>query len=115
MKISILEDNNLLRDSLVFVLKENGLEVEEYYNPNHFLKALDDGSIPDILISDIHMHEMSGLDILGILKIIHPNIKVIIMTGNTSESLRESANFLGAKTFLLKPFEIEQLLSAIHH
>ncbi len=115
MKISILEDNDSLRNTLVFILKKNGFHIEEFYNPNHLLKAFDNGKIPDILISDINMHEISGLEILGIIKSKYPNVEVIIMTGNTSDSLREKAHLLGAKTFLLKPFGIKQLLTAIHH
>lgn len=95
------------------ILKSHGFYTEEYDDPDQFLKSIDSHAIPDLLISDIHLTEISGLDVLRIVKEKHPQTQVVIMTGNSSQSLKDKARLLGAKAFLEKPFETSQLLETI--
>jgi DNA-binding NtrC family response regulator len=114
MKVAILENNDSLRVAIGLILKNHGFYTEEYFNPYELLKSIECHAIPDILISDIHLSDISGLDVLRMVKIKHPKIQVIIMTGSNSILLKDKAFSLGAKGFLEKPFDVSQLLEVIN-
>jgi len=72
----------------------------------------------DLVISDIRMPEISGLELLSEIKDSYPNTKVIIMTAYGSSEIQEEANERGCLKYIEKPFEINELRqlinSAIH-
>ncbi|MFC2088701.1 response regulator, partial [Calditrichota bacterium] len=72
----------------------------------------------DLVISDIRMPEISGLDLLVKIKNSYPNTKVIIMTAYGSSEIQEEANQYGCLKYIEKPFEINELrqliINAIH-
>jgi CheY-like chemotaxis protein len=59
-------------------------------------------STPDIVISDLRMPEMDGLELIGKLKQSHPHLPAIILTGNGSESLAVEALAAGAASYVSK-------------
>lgn len=68
----------------------------------------------DIVLTDINMKPMDGLDLLEKLKAINPNIIVVMMSGyatieNATRSLK-----LGAFDFITKPFKVDELIAAIN-
>ncbi len=69
--------------------------------------------IPDILICDINMPNMNGLELIEILKISHPDIQCILLTVNDSFCCAQQALNLGVKHYLLKPIEPDQLKKLI--
>jgi len=68
---------------------------------------------PDLIILDLKMPEMSGLDVLRSLREKQANIPVILMTAYGSEDDIVAAFRLGAKDYISKPFRIEEMLAAI--
>jgi len=110
--ILIIDDDPNLRKTLADILKvkgyatlaaKDGAEGLAYLQANTVALALIDLGLPDI----------SGLDILSAIKANHPSTAVIILTGNaTVESAIEATN-RGAFSYLLKPYEIEQLMLQI--
>lgn len=79
---------------------ENGLEALHLFDENDF----------DLVISDIMMPGMSGMDLLQQLREKNPNVAVIMITGNPTTDLTVSAIKQGAVDFLTKPFDIDDLL-----
>lgn len=109
----IVEDHNYFRETLCASLKEQGFPIiYEAINGKKALEQLNDVQ-PDIVIMDIRMPVMSGLEALRIIKQHYPNIKVIILTENNSKVyISESIN-IGADAFLKKNCDIEVLVSVI--
>ena len=68
---------------------------------------------PQVVILDIMMPDMSGMDVLKKIRAFDESIKVIVITILTDISFREGANKLGAYKFFLKPFDIEILIKIV--
>ena len=108
MKIAVVEDDINMRKSLVLALKSEGYEVVEFRNAVDALKKLDDSV--DLIITDITMPKMDGIEFV---KELNGKYEVIMITGNATLNRAIECIRLGVKDFLTKPFEIEDLLSAI--
>lgn len=114
-RILIVEDDSFFRETICDVLKDRYKVVEA----PHGKSACEQLSIQefDLVISDIQMPMMSGLDLLEWSKKNKPNVPFIIMTGFSTLLETQSAHDLGAKGFISKPFKIadleEQILSIL--
>jgi len=69
--------------------------------------------LPDLVITDVHMPGLQGLDLVRRLRQDRPTLPVILMTSEGSEQLAIEALRAGAADYLAKPFEAEQLLAAV--
>ncbi len=72
-----------------------------------------DGDQPDVMVLDLKMPGINGIEVLKQTKKSNPNIEVIILTGHGSEADRETCMNLGAFAYLQKPADIEKLSSTI--
>ena len=115
IKILIVDDNTVLLEMLNEALVEKGFDV----------LCCNDGEVaqqkfsefkPDIVLTDIVMPGIDGIELLLGLRKIHPNIKIIAMSGGNrghAETYLHMAEKLGANVVLVKPFEISELLEQI--
>lgn len=71
------------------------------------------GEEPDVLVLDLKMPGIHGLEVLRWLKEFHPTVQVIILTGHGTEKDEEKAKELGAFDYLKKPVETDSLLGKI--
>ena len=109
----IVDDSNSMRTVVKKIVSLTGLEVSQILEADNGRKALDvlSGSWVDVVILDINMPEMNGLELLkrmsedDVLK----NIPVVMMTTEASEAHMKTAFELGAKGFIRKPFVPEEL------
>jgi signal transduction histidine kinase len=110
--ILIIEDDPGLRKTLADILKFKGYEILAARDGAEGL-ALMQTSTVDLALIDLGLPDISGLDVLSLIKSNHPDIAVIILTGNaTLESAIEATN-RGAFSYIEKPYEIEQLMLQI--
>lgn len=113
--ILIIEDEEPIRVLLRTVLEAAGHEVREASNGRIGLALYRDRP-PDLVITDIRMPEMSGLDMILELTREFLNAKVIAISGEQGEdNLLGVAKLLGARQTLHKPFSMEQLLNAVRY
>jgi DNA-binding NtrC family response regulator len=75
--------------------------------------AMVEEDLPDVMVLDLKMPGMGGLEVLERMKQTHPEIPVIILTGHGSAREEEEARRLGAFDYLEKPIDINDLLDAI--
>lgn len=114
-KILLVDDNVQLLNMLNDVLVEHGYDVMSAEDGEQGLNLYKD-FLPDIVITDIVMPEVDGIEFLLGLRKINPNVRVIAMSGGNSghaESYLRIAEKLGADIILNKPFEISELLKEI--
>ncbi|MFN3693753.1 MAG: sigma-54-dependent transcriptional regulator [Ignavibacterium sp.] len=113
LNICIVEDEEILRVSLKDDLLDAGYIVNDFENP---LKALEHFKKKncDIVISDIRLPQMNGLDLLSKIKSINPNTFVIMMTAFGSVETAVEAMKKGAYDYITKPFDKEELLLIIN-
>jgi two-component system response regulator PilR (NtrC family) len=107
-RILVVDDERSMRELLAIVLKREGYEVFLAENGRSAVAAL--GREPfDLLISDIKMPDMSGVDVLRSAKQIDPDILGIMITAFASTETAVEAMRLGACDYLSKPFDIDLL------
>ena len=68
---------------------------------------------PDVIILDLDMPDMSGLDVLSQVKVIDPSIEVILLTGHGSFEAGITGMELGAFDYIVKPVDLSQLMAKI--
>ncbi|MGB9665618.1 MAG: sigma-54-dependent transcriptional regulator [Ignavibacteria bacterium] len=109
LNICIVEDEEILRVSLKDDLLDAGYSVTDFENP---IKALEHFKKKncDVIISDIRLPEMNGLELLSKIKSINPNVFVIMMTAFGSVETAVEAMKKGAYDYITKPFDKEELL-----
>jgi two-component system response regulator FixJ len=110
--LHIVDDEELVRNSLVAVLQNAKYDVFAYSSGVEFLKALP-GLNPGCVILDVRMPQMSGLDVLEILKQNHPEAPVVMMSGVADVSMAVRAMQSGASDFVEKPFQAKDVLDTI--
>ncbi|NOR88333.1 MAG: response regulator, partial [Bacteroidales bacterium] len=112
MKIYVVDDERIIRVSLADELRDAGYEVFEFANAISALSQIKT-IIPDIVITDMKMPEMNGIDFLKKIKGFKPNIYVILMTAYSTVSTAVEAMKLGAYDYISKPFDNEEMLLTI--
>ena len=113
--VLIVDDNNAIQEYLTTVLKSEGYVVSSASDGEEALKYLQENPKPDLILLDIIMPGLSGIDVLRAIKG-DPALKQIIIIMLTGVSLcadKELAFELGASDFLTKPFELRELLARV--
>jgi two-component system response regulator PilR (NtrC family) len=107
-RILVADDERSMRELLAIVLKREGYEVVLAENGRMAIAALERGPF-DLLISDIKMPDMSGVEVLRAAKQIDADILGIMITAFASTETAIEAMRLGACDYLSKPFDIDLL------
>jgi len=112
--VLLVEDDALLSLNIRLILDHEGYEVILARGGREGLALLDDhpASI-DVILTDLIMPEMSGFDVLERVQREHPDLPVIVLTGDTSLHSAIEALRLGAYDFLLKPFNVTAMQTAV--
>jgi len=119
-RILLVEDDAEMRRMLALLLRRDGYGVTEVADGDEALEWLGTGildgeptRIPALIVSDVRLPSVSGLDILSGARLWPRRIPVILITGFGDEDLHEQARALGAVCVLDKPFPISALRSAV--
>ncbi|MEA3306391.1 MAG: response regulator [Elusimicrobiota bacterium] len=110
-KILIVDDDKILRSGIIIGLKE--YEVIETSNAKDALAIIKKPNELDLIILDINMPGMSGLEMLKKIKDISPEKKVIIMTGYSTKNVAIEALKNKADNYIEKPFDIKVIRALI--
>ena len=113
MKIALVDDSVILRSALKNALESSGYQVVLEASGSKELFELLEKSKPDLMLLDVFFPTENGLDMLAKLKHVRPQIKVLLVTGMRQETILAEAQRLGANGVLYKPFDTDDLLSAI--
>lgn len=113
MKILVVEDDPSLREAIVDSLMLKGHLVQEACNGVEAVKVIAQSSL-DMVLSDINMPEMDGLELLAHVKKNQPWLPMILMTAYGDVGQAVKAMQLGANDYLMKPFEVQELLTLIN-
>ena len=111
-KVLIVDDSSFLRKLMRYTLEKEGFEIAGEAGTGHEAVQKYRELNPPLVIMDVVLPRMDGFVALENIKKIDPDAKVIIMSSYSSKDKVMKALQLGAKKFLLKPFEPEQLVKA---
>ena len=110
--ICLLDDDPSVLKAVSRLLSSAGWQVKQFSDPNEFLSYAKIHRSP-VAVIDIWMPLMSGLEVQSRLRELSPSTRVIIFTGKEDPLVRSTALNAGASAFLTKPFDDEELLTAI--
>jgi CheY-like chemotaxis protein len=120
-RIIVAEDEADVRQLVAVALRGLGYEIIEARSGAELLDEIGDGLLeeggsarrPDVIISDIRMPGLTGLEILAGLRQAEWSTAIVLMTAYPSPETREEAERLGADAFFAKPFDIDDLTTAV--
>lgn len=111
--ILLVDDSNFSRRILRKMIEPAGHAIREASDGLHALElyALER---PDLVLLDMNMEGMAGMDVLAKLREIDPSASIVIASADIQQSTRSMTHDLGARGFIAKPFVEEQVLSIIN-
>lgn len=111
-KILIVDDEAGIVDEVKDYLAEEGYSVRSADTGKEGIQTISEFK-PQVLILDMKLPDMSGIDVLRACKDISPATKVIVNTGYVDQKLIDEAEELGRDVFLQKPFDLEKIREEI--
>ena len=114
--ILLVDDDDCFAAALASVLEQAGYKLLRAGDGKAALRLYDPQTV-SLVLTDLVMPEMEGMDLISRLRQQHPDVKIIAMSGgeiNFAKSYLRAARLVGADYILEKPFSKAQLLMAIH-
>jgi len=112
-KILLVDDEKEFVESLSERLELRNLDADIAYDGEQALQAVKEGD-PDVMVLDLRMPGIDGIDVLRRVRKSHPDLQVIILTGHGTDKDAEQARQLGAFEYLQKPVDIDHLVGTLH-
>lgn len=113
LKIMVVDDDDNVREPLRRFLEQTGHEVRAANNARDVLEVLAGGEVPDLLITDISMAGMDGVELCRSALALHPSLEVVLMTGRTAYLNDANVRSAGARTILAKPFALQTIEAVV--
>jgi len=110
--VCLVDDDPSVLKSIQRLLLSDGLAVRSFNKPKEFLSHVQTHSVP-VVVLDIWMEGMSGLEIQERLSGFSPGTRVIIITGRDDPAAKLAALQFGVIAFFTKPFDDDQFLNAV--
>jgi FixJ family two-component response regulator len=110
--VCLLDDDASILKATGRLLCAAGWEVETFTEPRSFLDYVPTHQ-PKVVVLDILMPVMNGLEVQTELRIISPSTRVIVLTSNDDAMVRTQAMEAGASAFFLKPVNSQEFLAGI--
>ena len=116
IKIALADDEALFRRGIYFLLnRENDIEIIfEAEDGDELITKLRDGNIPDIIVMDIKMPNINGVEATKIISEEFPDIKIIALTSYNTKSFIANMIDVGAISYVMKNATPKELLSTIY-
>jgi DNA-binding NtrC family response regulator len=111
--VLIVDDDASLLDSFKSCLKMEGYYCETTGRAVSALELISNKNSFDMMITDIDMPDMNGLELTREAKRLNPDMKIIMMTGLTDKFSYDKVMEAGASDFIKKPFTLKELVSRI--
>lgn len=114
-RILVIDDDAHIRETVRRILEARGHSVHVVEDGADGIDSIAENA-PDLVITDVFMPGQDGIEVLLELRKAFPKLKVIVMSGGDSTgllNLLDDAELLGASATLPKPFQPEELLSAV--
>lgn len=110
--ILVVDDQTGMRKSLAILLKKEGFNVDEAESGEYAIRSLDNKQF-ELVITDLKMSPLTGIDVLKYVKAKYPQTQVIIMTAYGTVDSAVTAMKMGAFDYISKPFKNEEILHRI--
>ena len=113
IKVLLVDDEEDFVTTLAERLELRGINTQIAINGESALETIE-VSPPDLVVLDVMMPGLGGIDVLQRIKTKHPQLPVILLTGHGSKTQGEEGIRNGAFDYLIKPLNIDELIQKIH-
>ncbi len=111
-KVLMVDDEEDFVTTLAERMKMRDLDSEVALDGEQALQIVDE-DVPDVMVLDLKMPGIDGMEVLRRVRKGYPNVQVVILTGHGSEKDEAEAKRLGAFAYLQKPVDIEKLIQTL--
>ena len=111
-RVLIVDDETNIVSSLHGILEDEGYQIDTADDGVEALEHVQSDP-PDLVLLDIWLPGMDGIEVLKTIKTYHPEIEVLIMSGHGTIDTAVKATKLGAFDFIEKPFSLDQLVQSV--
>lgn len=111
-KILVVDDEQLVRRTIILRLKREGYSCEEASDADEAIERLRNNP-PELVILDIKMPGMSGIDLLPEIKNLYPDTAVVMSTAITENDVIIQCMKNGAKDYIIKPFNLDDVVVSV--
>lgn len=109
-KILVVEDQDAMRESLVIAFRDEGYQVEGAASGEEAIQKLDSHNVYDLVVTDLKMKKVDGLEVLKAVKAANPSTEVVLITAYGTISTAVQAIRDGAYDYVTKPFRHQEIL-----
>jgi DNA-binding NtrC family response regulator len=113
LRLLALDDDIHVLDAVAMMARSLGHHIEVHVNYQSLRDRLATGGVSDLLILDLDMPDISGVEVIHRLRSEHPGLPVMIASGHSTSSKLEEVRRLGVRVFLRKPFGAAELDRAL--
>lgn len=110
--VLVIDDNTDLAENIAEILEDFGVEVQLAYDAEHALACFDDRKW-NLVVTDVRMPGMDGLELLALLKERSPGTPVLVMTGYADREMVARAHHSGALAVVHKPLDLDAFLELV--
>jgi len=114
IKVLLVDDEIDFVETLAERIKNRNLEADVAFNGEQAIELVH-CQVPDIMILDLKLPHIDGMEVLRLMKQTHPEVEIIIVTGHGSEYNKIDAMLLGAFEFMEKPVNFDKLIRTIQN
>ena len=111
-EVCLVDDDPSVLRSMQYLLASDGIKVRAFNKPEDFLAHAATHPVP-VVVTDIWMEKVTGLEILALMCALSPRPRVIVITARDDLAARATAMQIGPVAFFIKPFNDEEFLTAI--
>ncbi len=111
-EVCLVDDDASVLRSMQYLLASDGLKVRAFNRPEDFLAHISTNPVA-VVVLDIWMDGMSGLEVLARLCAVSPRTRVIVITAREDLAARATAMAIGPVAFFMKPFDDEKFIAAV--
>ena len=111
-EVCLADDDDSVLGSMQYLLAAEGFNVRAFNKAEAFLAHASANHVP-VVVTDIWMDEVTGLEVLARLCAISPQTKVIVITAREDLAARATAMAIGPVAYFMKPFDDEKFIAAV--
>jgi two-component system response regulator FixJ len=111
-EVCLVDDDLSVLKSMHYLLASEGFKVRTFNKAEDFLAHVSTHHVP-LVVTDVWMDEVTGLEVLARLCAISPRTRVIVITAREDLAARATAMAIGPVAFFMKPFDDEKFIAAV--
>ena len=112
-RVLVVDDEMMMRNVLSTLLKSQGHEVEVCDNGQSAIDCIKSGDRFDLLVSDIRMNPVSGIDVVEAVHGLDRDLPVILVSAYSAEKVKQKAEEFGVRKMLAKPFDMQEFIQTV--